>query len=1105
MLSVVVADSFEVLAARLVDVLAAPPADPFVPDWVAVPPGAARRWLALRLAADLGASTPDGGDGIAANISFARPGAMRRAVLDADPSTGSHVWTVDRVARAVLAVQSDVPGLPTSSSERSIATWALGVADHFDRYQVYRPEMIRSWASGELVDTVGRPLRSADRWQADLWRAVRDRFGEPSPAERLPTLLDAVRSGSIDLDLPERLALFGFASLPGGASFGGIVTAVAAGREVHLYLLDAEASRPATGEDGSHLARVWGGLARETVSLVDALAAESDDVEVERVVPPAAAEPTTTLQALQRSIATGSPGDRPFIPDPDDRSIQVHGCQGPTRQVEVARDAILHLLATDSTLREDDVLICCPDLDRFAPLISSVFGVSQEGPQPDGADAFRAPGLRYRIVDSGVARENPMVDALLALLDLIPSRFTSTEFVSFCSLGPVRRRWGFTDDDLTTLRQWVDALGIRWGIDTEARARFGVPVDVVAGTWQRALDRLLLGAALPDEARLVDGDLLPTGLEGSDVALVGKVADLLGRLSIIAADRAETRRIADRLTELRRLFESVMAPDPERRWQADIVHRALGRLDDGSQTFPEWADDVDVTFVDLATLVRSRLGGGGGSQSFFTGGVTVTSLGAIRGVPFRVICVLGFDESSLPTPSVDGDDLSTVEHRPGDPDRTAEFRQSLLAAVVAAGDNLIVLHDDRDVASNAPVPPAMVLHDLLDELATVAASSDHVFTFRHPRHATDPVNFRPQGPTGAGPWSFDRSALSGARARLGVSFDESDADADVAEPTSAVPTGAAAVAGEVVERTELRALLADSAKFFCSRVLDVTLIGTETEVPTALRVDFDALERWNLRTRLVERASADPIVDPARDPDRIEAASDALPVGVFGDQAIAEARRQMQPLFDERHALTEDASVEHVVLRVPLANGRSFVGTLDIATSPSFSGVVDFSASKPKAKDRFEAWVDLLLLTAARPDTAWQIVQLRVGDKAGSATNYTAKANAAGALDVIEELVGLLDAARAAPVPFFPELTDAIVNGSSRTDLAKVWAGLTTNAPCRFLYDGLGIDDLLAEVPWPDDPGMGTGRVMRIAEAISERFDDTVDMSSSSLSEGSDS
>ena len=62
----------------------------------------------------------------------------------------------------------------------------------------------------------------------------------------------------------------------------------------------------------------------------------------------------------------------------DDRSVKVHACHGRARQVEVLRDAILHELAEDPTLEPRDVIVMCPDIETFAPLIQATFGFGED-------------------------------------------------------------------------------------------------------------------------------------------------------------------------------------------------------------------------------------------------------------------------------------------------------------------------------------------------------------------------------------------------------------------------------------------------------------------------------------------------------------------------------------------------------------------------------------------------------------------------------------------------------------------------------------------------------------------------------------------------------
>ena len=122
------------------------------------------------------------------------------------------------------------------------------------------------------------------------------------------------------------------------------------------------------------------------------------------------------------------------------------------------RDQILHLLADDPTLTEDDIVVLCPALDEFAPLIESVLGPPArpgEVPADGTADGTRAPRLHYRITDRSIGATSPLLGALGALVELLDSRFSDAAVLDFANLDPVRARFGLADDELTRLADWV--------------------------------------------------------------------------------------------------------------------------------------------------------------------------------------------------------------------------------------------------------------------------------------------------------------------------------------------------------------------------------------------------------------------------------------------------------------------------------------------------------------------------------------------------------------------------------------------------------------------------------------------------------------------------
>ena len=71
------------------------------------------------------------------------------------------------------------------------------------------------------------------------------------------------------------------------------------------------------------------------------------------------------------------------------------------------REAILHLLADDPTLEPRDVIVMCPDIETFAPLIQATFGTATAD-QPDEFEPGRT-DLRVRLADRSLRQTNPIL------------------------------------------------------------------------------------------------------------------------------------------------------------------------------------------------------------------------------------------------------------------------------------------------------------------------------------------------------------------------------------------------------------------------------------------------------------------------------------------------------------------------------------------------------------------------------------------------------------------------------------------------------------------------------------------------------------------------
>ena len=949
LLHIAASDRIGPLVDHLAEVLAEPPDDPFAPEWVAVPSVGMRRWLSLELAQRLGSQ--DGrSDGVAANIAMPFPGKLRSAVLAAARgSDDPDPWEIDRLVWTILDVADqhrDDPAFDAITRPRNGVprfSVARKVADLFDQYHVHRPQMVQAWQRGEPLDGQLNEIEDRHRWQYALWKKCRDQIGVPSPPEVLPGALAQLAADELDVDLPRRLAFFGLTQLPGGQHFLELASALAAHRDVHLLLLEPSstvratlAKRPPGATDTAMtragdtsaeavenpLLRSWGRQHREAAQLIDSAVRSGSVASPQELAGPQDAAPDTLLGQIQADIRADRSPSGAFPWHDDDRSVQLHACYGPARQAEVARDAILHLLADEALgLTEDDVVVLCPKLEEMAPLVEAAFGPSADAVVATDTETpavLRPPALRYRIADRSLGTVNPMLSALTALLDLLASRVEASALIDLIATAPVRQRYRFDDDDVSRIAAWAKATNVRWGIDAAHRVAFGLPETVTSNSWRAGLDRILLGAAVHDDGSgLALGSVSAFAPGADDLDLAGRLAQLLATL----ADAEEWSRAVHTpeawITWLERLCAGMLDHEPGAPWQATQVTAMLQHLADAAAGTSE----VDLSFADVRRAVAASTVAEGGRPDFFRGGVTVTSMVPLRGIPHRVVCLLGLDEGALPQSPLDGDDLLAAGALIGDRDRRADGRQGLLDAVLAARDHLIVVRTGRDVRTNAPTPPSVVVAELMDAMSTTAAGPVEVgpaLEKDHPRQDFAASNFQAATPDAA-PWSFDPEALAAANARTRRSRDR-------ISPFLAGPLDD--TAGDEIALDDLLAFFDHPVKAFLTRRMGLAFPSDDGALSPVLPVAPNSLEEWGIADRLLTDLAAGRTVEAWRASER---AKGSVAPGALGDGVLDEAVHLVQSIWTKAERLgMADGPGESVPIDITLPDGNRVVGVVPV-------------------------------------------------------------------------------------------------------------------------------------------------------------------------------
>ncbi len=1119
------------LVEALGELLLDPLHDPMIPEIVSVPTRGVERWITQQLSNVLGAS-PGRRDGACANIDFPFPGRLIGAALakatDADPTTD--VWAPERLVWPLLDVVEgclDEPWLATLAgylrSDENAADRRFGAVRHianlFNHYTLHRPTMVRSWNEGDDSDGHSRSLPSDGVWQAELWRRLRVTIGTLSPAERLPGGCERIRLEPTIVALPPRFALFGLTRLP--VSHLEVLQALAAHRDVHLYLLHPSPvlwdeiarstlagvvprSRDATTSLPTNpLLRSWGRDARELQLVVsdnhDNLETHHHAVDVSR---------STLLNRMQADIHADrapDPSDRPVL-DPGDRSLQVHSCHGQARQVEVLRDAILHLFEDDPTLEPRDVIVMCPDIETFAPLIHATFGseASVADLKRDGDRSTVAKiDLRVRLADRSLRQTNPVLAAISDLLMLADERLTASQLLGVASCDAVRRRFEFDDEDLARLEEWVSTAGIRWGLDGDHRATYGLD-NVEANTWKSGLDRILIGATTPEDDLTLVGDVLPLDdVASGDLDLVGRFAEFVERLGEVAASFRRPHTVIAWADTIGRAAGLLTAVDERDGWQMLEFRRLLEEVAVESEVEGRPFDE-ELSVAEVRALLGQRLEGRPTRANFRTGHLTVCTLFPMRSVPHRVVCLLGLDDGAFPRrTTTDGDDLLARSPCVGDRDPRSEDRQLLLDAILAARDHLLITYCGRDERTNLARPPAVPVWELLDVADStcqiggdgheaIGTVREHIVT-EHPLQPFDASNYTPDALGAPGVWSFDLVNLAGARA----------ANSERVSLPPFLPGPLPDHPLEVIELDDLIRFLRHPMRSFLRQRLGLVLVEEDSELADAMSIELDGLQRWKVGQRLLDALLAGADAATCR---AAELARGDLPPGVLGENEIDALLSTTDRLVRAVTAACPDYGTNVAVeAEVVLPSGISVAGTVTDVVGDT---ILSVTYSQVAAQHRLAAWVKYLLLTSASPETPYRAVTIGRGSRGRLTKATIAPLHGEGevrrvlALELLDNLCELARRGRREPLPIFCKTSAAyaaaVAAGRSAVGaVSKEWdsTGKQWDVEDRdlehrlILGDDVSVDDLLgwqcsddeARESWPTNE---TGRFGRYARRL---------------------
>jgi exodeoxyribonuclease V gamma subunit len=703
----------EILLDHLAEVLREPVGAVLSQETVVVQSRGMSRWISMELAKKFG---------VWGNCTFPFPNKFVWDLFTATmPKVGKSdsfdtemlLWRVVNLLEKLLHTPEfkELHGYMTGHS-RDLKLYQLAekIADTFDQYTLYRGDVLDQWESGTNPD-----------WQAILWKALVAEGKGIHRAQTKKAFLTRLADGRIEKKLlPPRVLVFGLSYMP--AFHMEILAAIASFVDVHIFVVSpcrhywgdivSERSRAhrsreqmTLADEGNALLASLGGLGRNFSNLILDCGDQFGFKQEEREEY-SESSGDTLLSYLQNGILelVNIDPERKITIASDDRSIVVHACHSPVREVEVLQDQLLDMFATIGGLAPRDVIVMTPDIETYSSYISAVFSGNQDPKR-------RIP---FTIADRSLRSEGRLGETLLAILALPGGRFTAPDVIAILAADPVCSHCDLLPGDLDRIKKWLEETHITWGMNAQDRTALGLP-EYTEGSWLAGLERLVFGYALSsDGTTLCDGVLPFDTMEGDAAVVLGRFVQFVRSLHATAADLDKPRTLVrwqeTLRTALTRFFSA--SHTVVREYTAiEKVIDSLGKSAELSGYSGEIGLDV------IRSWLQKRLDNEGAGVGFLSGKVTFCAMLPMRSIPATVVVLLGMNDGSFPRQSRSpGFDIIPAHPRPGDRSLRDEDRYLFLEALLSARTRLYISYTGLSIRDNSVIPPSVLVSELLDFL-----------------------------------------------------------------------------------------------------------------------------------------------------------------------------------------------------------------------------------------------------------------------------------------------------------------------------------------------------------------------------------------------------
>lgn len=314
----------------------------------------------------------------------------------------------------------------------------------------------------------------------------------------------------------------------------------------------------------------------------------------------------------------------------EDQSISINICNTLQREIEILKNKLLYILNENPKIMPYDIVVMSTNINLYTPFIHGVFSKKTEKDY-----------IPYIISNEKSLIKDPLFEFFEKILDLSTNNFDIDQIFYFLEMPFISKKFHMQETKIKLLKNHLKQINVKWGLNKKHLSDISIPCKEY-NTWQYGINRILLSYSMGSTKKNWNNIFTYNLSNDSINKLIGKLSEFIDTIDKWRQKLKHSKLLKNWFIIIQELIDDFFYKEDK------LTNKKLNLIENqwrilintGIQNKYKKKIEIRLLKDQIFLKIQQQTT----NQQLFVGSTIFCDLTTLKGIPFKVTCILGLDQ-----------------------------------------------------------------------------------------------------------------------------------------------------------------------------------------------------------------------------------------------------------------------------------------------------------------------------------------------------------------------------------------------------------------------------------------------------------------------------